>query len=86
MYYNIFIIKSIIIPQNTPIIYTSPSILKFSFTFLFVLNSIILPTPAPVESPAIIEPRLILPSINSFVSSTDEAQFGMSPIILAING
>ena len=45
-----------------------------------------LPTPAPVESPAIIDPRLILPSINSFVSSTDDAQFGISPIMLAING
>ena len=50
------------IPQNAPIKYTSPNILKFSFKFLFVLNNIIPPTPAPVESPAIIDPKLKAPS------------------------
>ena len=74
------------IPQNTPIKYTSPNIFIFSFISLFVLNSIIPPTPAPVESPAIIEPKLKAPSTYNLVSNTDAAQFGISPIILAING
>ena len=72
-------IKSITIPQTTPITYNNPNILKFSFTFLFTLNNIKIPIPEPTSKPPIIEPILIIFSKYNFVSITEPAQFGISP-------
>lgn len=47
----------------------------------FFFNKIIKPNPAPVDSPAITEPKLIACSTYSIVIRTDTAQFGISPII-----
>ena len=52
----------------------------FSFSLLFVLNSIASPTPAPVNSPDIRLPSEIMFSKYIFVIITDDAQLGISPI------
>ena len=70
----------------TPIMYSKQIINIFSFTFLFVLNKIINPTPAPVKRPATREAPFKMFSMYKFVKITEAAQFGISPIKLAING
>ena len=73
-------------PHKTPTPYTVARIFKFSFIFLFILNNTTIPIPAPVSNPDIIEAKLTVPSIYNSVSSTDEAQLGIKPIKLVING
>ena len=75
-----------IIPDIVPIKYNNPTIFTFSFQFLFVLNNIASPTPAPVNNPAIILPTEITFSKYKFVKITDAAQFGIRPIKAAIAG
>ena len=61
--------------------------LKFSFIFfLFVLNSTISPTPAPVSKPEIKAEAFITFCIYKFVIITEAAQFGIKPIKLEIIG
>ena len=68
------------IPDIAPTIYNIPSILKFSFKFLFTLNSTNKPTPEFTSKPAIIEPIVIMFSRNNSVKITELAQFGIIPI------
>ena len=86
VFYNVIPIKSIIIPEITPIAYNITNIPIFSFILLFVLNNTASPTPAPVNSPDIILPSEITFSKYIFVIITDAAQFGISPISDDING
>ena len=76
----------IIIPVITPIPYTSPRILKFSFIFLFDLNSTNIATPLPVNNPDIIDAKFIELLRYNSVSITLDAQLGISPIKLVMNG
>ena len=78
-------IKSIIIPLMTPILYKSERIIKFSFIFLFDLNSTTKATPLLVNKPAIVEPNEIVLFKYNWVITTEAAQFGINPIMLAIN-
>ena len=79
-------INSNIIPAITPILYKIPTILKFSFNPLLILNNTANPTPAPVNSPAIKLDTDITFSKYMFVKITDAAQFGIRPINPAIIG
>ena len=81
-----YIIKSIIIPQITPIAYNNPNIFKFSFKSLFTLNNTNIPIPEPTSRPPIIEPKEITCSRYSCVNTTDPAQFGINPKSPAIIG
>ena len=88
-YYFFYIvnpIKSITIPEITPIAYNKTTIPIFSFILLFVLNNTASPTPAPVNNPDIILPSEITFSKYIFVIITDAAQFGIKPINEAIIG
>ena len=51
----------------------------FSFMFLFVLNSINNPIPAPVNNPESVAPRVIVLFIYNSVISILAPQFGISP-------
>ena len=73
------------IPLITPIPYTVNKILKFSLISLFVLNSINIATPLPVNSPAIHEPNDIVLFRYNSVMATLAPQLGISPIKLDIN-
>ena len=86
IYYNAIPIKSIIIPEITPIAYNKTTIPIFSFILLFVLNNTASPTPAPVNNPDIILPSDITFSKYIFVIITDAAQFGINPISDVISG
>ena len=79
-------IKSINIPDITPMPYTNKTIPTFSFNLSFVLNNTASPTPAPVNNPAIMLPNDITFSRYRFVIITDAAQFGINPMRLAKNG
>ena len=59
IYYNAIPIKSIIIPDITPIAYNKVIIPIFSLILLFVFNKTASPTPAPVNKPEIILPSEI---------------------------
>lgn len=86
LYYSVIPIKSIIIPEITPIVYNKVIIPIFSLILLFVLNNTASPTPAPVNKPDIILPSEITFSKYIFVIITDAAQFGINPISDAIIG
>ena len=68
------------VPAMTETRYIKAMILMFSFIFLLALNNTIKPTPAPVERPAITDPKLKLPSMKSWVRIMEAAQFGIRPI------
>ena len=51
---------------------------------LFLVISMISPTPAPVESPATSAGNESAPTVKSSTSKTDEAQFGIRPTTHAI--
>jgi len=59
VFYHIYIKISIVTPATTEIKYNIPNIFKFSFKLSFTLNNTSIPTPEPIKSPAIIEPKLI---------------------------
>ena len=59
---------------------------KFSFLFLFSLNKTIKPIPALTDKPAIIEPNVKPPARYSSVKTTEDTQFGISPIKIASSG
>ena len=81
-----YVINVITIPVITPILYIKLKIVKFSFRFLFVLNNTSIATPLPVSRPDIIDAKFIeLDKYNS-VNITLDAQLGISPIKLVING
>ena len=66
--------------------YNKITILAFSFIFLFTLNNINNPTPAPTSSPeSIVASVITFPKYNC-VNITDEAQFGINPTNPAIVG
>ena len=75
---------SIIMPKITPVKYISDTISKFSFIFLFVLNSNNIPNPLPGSNPAIKWPIVINFDKYNSVIITLLAQFGINPIRLAI--
>ena len=66
--------------------YNNVIILIFSFAFLFTLQSINIPTPAPTNSPDIIVAIFITFSKYNWVNITDDAQFGINPTNPAIIG
>lgn len=81
-----YVINVIMIPVITPIPYTKLRIVKFSFIFLFDLNNTRIATPLPVSNPDITEAKFIeLLKYNS-VSITLDAQLGIKPIKLVMNG
>lgn len=53
---------------------------------LFLRSKTSKPKPAPDESPAMVEPKLIAPFKNIMVIKTETAQFGIKPNIPAITG
>ena len=73
-------------PENTPHKYKEIKIKKFCAVFLLNLKSTTSPTPAPVQSPPISAPSVILPAIKHCVRITDAAQFGISPTSAVKNG
>ena len=79
-------IISKISPDITPIAYNSPIIFRFSFLFSFVLNNTNNPTPAFTHNPEINIGIDITFSTNNSVNTTDDAQFGINPIIPATIG
>ena len=79
-FYIVIPSNSMIIPEMVPIVYNRATIPMFSFSLLFVLNKTASPTPAPVNSPAIMLPSEITFSKYIFVIITDAAQFGIKPI------
>ena len=54
-------------------------IFRFSFRFRLVRNSTSRPTPLLTSSPAIIWPAPRIPARYSWVTTTEEAQLGISP-------
>ena len=58
----------------------------FSFLHLFALNNTANPTPAPEQSPATHEPKLMAPAAYSCVSAAETAQLGISPKRAVIKG
>ena len=58
----------------------------FSLIFLLLLNSISRAAPLPVRRPLINDDTFIALLIYSSVNITLEAQFGIKPIRLVING
>ena len=56
----------------------------WSGCFLFFVHKIKSPTPAPADNPATKAGKDKVPYINNSTSKTDDAQFGISPITLAI--
>ena len=77
---NLILYKQITqIPDITPIPYNIPTIARFCFISLFVLNNTASPTPAPVNSPEIKLATDITFSKYILVIITDAAQFGISP-------
>ena len=73
-------------PDITPTMYISVSIIIFSLILSFVLNKTIKANPEFVKSPAIHVPILITPLKYSSVIKTLGAQFGISPIKHDRNG
>ena len=51
--------------------------------FLFTLQRIRIPTPAPTNNPASMVETVITPDKYNCVSKTEDAQLGISPIIPA---
>ena len=74
------------IPVITPIPYIKLKIVKFSFIFLFDLNNTRIATPLPVSNPDITEAKFIELLKYSSVSITLDAQLGIKPIKLVMNG
>ena len=85
-YHTNKVINSIVNPTNTPIPYIKKTICKFSFIFLLDLNRIIRATPLLVSSPAMAPANGSIPFKYSSVRATLEAQLGIRPIKLAMNG
>lgn len=61
-------------------------IIIVSFLSLFRFNSTNIPSPPDVHNPATSEPKLMVFFINSIVSITDIAQFGIKPTSATKNG
>ena len=59
---------------------------KFSFFGRFFLSNTIIPKPAFTDNPTTIEPNDNAPDMKSWVSTTDDAQFGIKPTTNAISG
>ena len=72
-------------PLITPIKYISNKINIFSFKFLLFLNNTKMPTPLPVNNPAIAEPNVIVPFRYNSVIIILALQLGIKPTILDIN-
>ena len=64
----------------TPIAYKIPTIFKFSFIPLFILNKTASPTPAPTNNPEIKVATDIISFKYICVIITDDAQLGINPI------
>ena len=63
------------IPATTPMTYNNPIILAFSFLFLFTLQRIKIPTPAPTNNPASMVETLITPDkYNKLFNELSEVQ------------
>ena len=73
-------------PLMAPIKYKIKIMDRFSFMFLFLLSKRSIPTPALEHSPAISEPKGIIPMRKHSVNITEIAQLGMSPMSDTING
>ena len=72
-----------IIPAITPILYNRAAIFIFCLIPLLVLNNTANPTPAPTNNPEIAVAKEITFSKYICVKITDDAQFGISPMIPA---
>ena len=59
---------------------------QFSFIFLFCLNKIATPIPAPLHRPAIILPNVSPPTIYNCTNKTEIAQLGINPSAVEMNG
>ena len=59
--------------------YKRPKINKFSFKFLFLVNNITSPSPAPAHNPATKLPKLNTPEKNKLQNNTLIAQLGIKP-------
>ena len=71
------------IPNTTPDATSIAVTVRFSFRFLFILKRTNSPIPAPEKSPAVITPAEMSPSTQRVESTTDAAQFGISPNMAA---
>lgn len=69
------------IPATIAIPYNKPTIIKFSFIGLLYRKSTNRPTPAPVDNPATVAGKLVIPDKYSSVSMTDAPQLGINPMI-----
>ena len=63
-----------------------PIIMAVFLRSLFLRSKTSKPKPAPDESPATVEPKLIAPFKNIIVIKTETAQFGIKPKIPAATG
>lgn len=72
-------------PLIIPIKYISNNINIFSFKFLLFLNKTKIPTPLPVNKPAIAEPNVIVPFKYNSVMIILAPQLGIKPTKLDIN-
>ncbi len=86
LFYIVKWINSKNIPVKTPIKYSNIIILKLTLGCLFVLHNTKTPTPAPTNNPESNVEIVIPPDKYNCVRITEEAQFGINPIIPAIIG